>query len=227
MKKWTDYFDSLDGFAFRQWFEESERVWEPLSRIREGLDRLAEQSPPKAPDFPEGVTATGPVWVGEGTTFEPGVYIRGPVWIGANCRIRHNAYLREYSVIGDGSVVGNATEVKNSILIAECEVPHFNYVGDSILGRKGHLGAGVILSNFKQTGGTVTVIIDGEKIDTGLRKFGAVLGDNATVGCNAVLNPGSLIGPGSVVYPNCNWRGTLPARRIAKVRQSMDVVPMV
>ena len=226
MKNWNDYFETLDGFEFAKWFTRTERVWEPLGLIKPELDDWADARTPSRFSLPAGVHATGPVWIGEGTTFEPGVFIKGPVWIGRKCRIRHNAYLREYSVIGDNCVVGNSTEIKNSILLGHCEVPHFNYVGDSILGWKAHLGAGVILSNFKQTSGTVSVTVGDEKIDTGLRKLGAIIGDGATAGCNTVLNPGSLIGPGSVLYPNCNWRGVLGPRQIVKVRHTLEVVPM-
>lgn len=225
MKNWNDYFGTLEGFEFASWFEAHAHVWGALKEIKPRLDELAAREVGSAA-LPDGVIASGPVWVGENTSFEPGVYIKGPVWIGDNCRIRHGAYLREYSVIGSGSVVGNSTEVKNSILIGHCEVPHFNYVGDSILGWKAHLGAGVILSNFKQTSGSVTLNLNGEKIDTGLRKFGAVMGDGATAGCNAVLNPGSLIGARSVLYPNINWRGILPADHIAKLRQNQEIVEM-
>lgn len=226
MKYWTDYFASLDGFKFAELFEKTDHVWEPLSLIKVHLDEMVKTNAPISGSIPEGVQVSGPVWIGENTRIEPGVFIKGPSWIGSGCQIRHNAYIREYSIIGDNCLVGNSTEVKNSILIGGCEVPHFNYVGDSILGWKAHLGAGVILSNFKQTSGAVKIVVDEEKIDTGLRKFGAILGDGSTAGCNSVLNPGSLIGPGSVLYPNCNWRGFLPKNTILKVRQTQQSVEM-
>lgn len=226
MKHWNDYFHSLDNFYFADWFSDLPEVWGALNKIKPGLKTFFENDIKRGQSIPDYVMVDGPVWVGEGTTFEPGVYIKGPVWIGSNCKIRHGAYLREYSVIGDNSVVGNSTEIKHSILLGQCEVPHFNYVGDSILGWKAHLGAGSIISNFKQTSGTVSVVIDGQKIDTGLRKFGAIMGDHSTVGCNGVLNPGSLIGQGSVLYAQCNWRGVLPSRQIVKIRQSQEIVEM-
>lgn len=224
MKYWQDYFGELAGFRFADWFQSASAVWEPLGWIGTRLSELRISDPPVLGSLGEGVWITGPVWIGEGTQIEPGVFIKGPAWIGSNCQIRHNAYIRENSVIGDGCVIGNSTEVKNSILIGGCEVPHFNYVGDSILGWKAHLGAGVILSNYKQTSGTVSVVVNGEKVDTGLRKFGAILGDKATIGCNSVLNPGSLIGPGSIIYPNCSWRGVLPGGKIVKVRSPHEIV---
>jgi NDP-sugar pyrophosphorylase family protein len=156
------------------------------------------------------------VFIGEGTVIEPGAYIKGPAWIGANCQIRHGAYIRENVIVGGGSVVGNSTEIKNSVLFQGCQVPHFNYVGDSVLGAKVHLAAGVIVSNLKLNGDFITVRHGDEVVTTGLRKFGALIGDGAEVGCNAVLNPGSVIGRRSLIYPGVSWRGVLPANSIAK-----------
>jgi NDP-sugar pyrophosphorylase family protein len=150
--------------------------------------------------------------------------IKGPAIIGRNCQIRHNAYIREHVIVGDDCVVGNACELKGAVLFNGCQVPHFNYVGDSILGHKAHLGAGVILSNVKSLKGNVTIPADGQKLDTGLRKLGALVGDHAEIGCNAVLNPGSIIGRDAVVYPGVNWRGVLPARSIAKHASAIQVV---
>jgi NDP-sugar pyrophosphorylase family protein len=127
-------------------------------------------------------------------------------------------------IIGDDCVVGNACEIKNSLFFNGAVAPHFNYVGDSILGHKAHLGAGVKISNFKVVPGNISVELEGRKLDTGLRKFGAMLGDYTDVGCNAVLNPGSIIGRASVVYANVNWRGVLAAGMIAKNRATVEVV---
>jgi NDP-sugar pyrophosphorylase family protein len=164
------------------------------------------------------------VFVGEGTVIEDGVMIKGPAMIGRNCQIRHNAYIREQVIIGDNCIVGNSCEVKNSLLFNEAAAPHFNYIGDSVLGYKAHLGAGVKISNVKLAPGNVTVEIEGRPFDTGLRKFGALLGDHSEVGCNAVLNPGSIIGRGALIYPNANWRGFLPANLIAKNKAAVEVV---
>jgi len=149
--------------------------------------------------------------------------IVGPAIIGRNCRIRHNAYIREQVIIGDDCVVGNSCEVKHSVLFNGATVPHFNYVGDSILGYKAHLGAGAVISNLKLNGESVWVEMDGRCIDSGLRKFGALVGDHAQVGCNSVLNPGSIIGRKALVYPNTSWRGILPDNTIAKVRSTQEV----
>ena len=120
--------------------------------------------------------------------------------------------------------MGNSTEIKNSLLFNHAVAPHYNYIGDSILGHKAHLGAGVKISNFKMFPGNIEVEVDGVPFDTGLRKFGALLGDGAEVGCNAVLNPGSILGRGAVVYPNVFWRGILPANMIAKNKAEIEVV---
>jgi len=164
------------------------------------------------------------VFIGEGTVLEDGVMVKGPAIIGKNCQIRHNAYLRENVIIGDDCVVGNSTEIKNSLLFNHAVAPHFNYVGDSILGHKTHLGAGVKISNFKMFPGNIEVEMEGVPFDTGLRKFGALLGDGVEIGCNAVLNPGSIVGRGAVIYPNVFWRGILPANMIAKNKAGIDVV---
>lgn len=165
------------------------------------------------------------VQIGEGTILEPGVTILGPAIIGRNCVLRHNAYLRENCVIGDNCTVGNACEVKNSLFFNKASAPHFNYVGDCVLGYHAHLGAGAALSNLKLDGGNVWVEGDnGVPLDTGLRKFGSLLGDDTDIGCNAVLNPGSIIGRNSMVYPNLSWRGYLPANMIAKHKARPEVV---
>ena len=164
------------------------------------------------------------VFIGEDTVVEDGVMIKGPAIIGKNCQIRHGAYIRENVIIGDGCVIGNSSELKNALLFNGAQAPHYNYVGDSILGHKAHLGAGVICSNLKSLPGNVTVEMDGTPFDTGLRKFGALIGDGAEVGCNSVLNPGSILGRGAIIYPSVSWRGILPANMIAKNKAEIEVV---
>ena len=196
-------------------------AWDALKKIEPRLAQVPRQNPPKR--FP-GASIGDRVIIGEGTIVEPGALIKGPAIIGKNCQIRHNAYIRENVLIGDDCVVGNSSELKNALLFNGAQVPHFNYVGDSILGHKAHLGAGVKISNLKMTPGNIFVEVDGVPFDTGLRKFGALLGDGAEAGCNAVLNPGSILGRGAVVYPNVFWRGILPANMIAKNKAGVDVV---
>ncbi len=156
------------------------------------------------------------VYIGKDTVVEPGAYIKGPAWIGPNCQIRHGAYIRENVIVGAGSVIGNSSEIKNSFLCNGCQVPHFNYVGDSILGAKVHLAAGVIVSNLKLNGDFIILRLEHGILATGLRKFGALIGDEAEVGCNAVINPGSVIGRHSLIYAGVSWRGILPKNSIAK-----------
>lgn len=167
----------------------------------------------------------------------------GPAIIGSNCRIGPGAYIRENVIVGDNCVVGNSVELKHCLLFNGCQVPHYNYIGESVLGYKAHLGAGAICSNWKLIP-TAHVFVyaciicnyacttrtthrnDGStKLDTGLLKLGAVLGDRAEVGCNAVLNPGSVIGRDAVVYPTLTWRGVLAEQTIAKTKADVTLVP--
>jgi NDP-sugar pyrophosphorylase family protein len=223
MFKPSDLFD-LSQTEHGDLFAGCEYAWEALKRIQPYLSAHLQ---PGLHNRCEGVAYIGEqVFIGEGTVIEDGVMIKGPAIIGRNCEIRHNAYLREQVIVGDGCVVGNSCELKNSVLFNNAVVPHFNYIGDSILGHGAHLGAGVKISNVRLMPGNVTVEVEGQALDTGLRKFGALLGDNTDIGCNAVLNPGSIIGRGSVIYPNLNWRGILPAHMIAKNKAEQEVVVM-
>jgi NDP-sugar pyrophosphorylase family protein len=221
MFKPTDLFD-LAQTEHAALFDGVEHAWEALAKIKAYVEANAR---PSLHNKVEGVAFIGEqVFIGEGTVVEDGVMIKGPAIIGRNCQIRHNAYIRDHVIVGDNCVVGNSCELKNAVLFNGCQVPHFNYVGDSILGHKAHLGAGVILSNFRSLPGNVKVELDGKPFDTGLRKFGALIGDGAEVGCNSVLNPGSIIGRGAVIYPGVNWRGILPANMIAKNKAEIEVV---
>jgi NDP-sugar pyrophosphorylase family protein len=221
MFKPADLFD-LAQTEHAALFEGCEFAWDALKKI-EGY--LAAHLKPALHNKCEGRAFIGEqVFIGPGTEVEDGVMIKGPAIIGRNCQIRHNAYLRESVIVGDNCLVGNSCELKKAVLFNNAVAPHFNYVGDSILGHKVHLGAGVILSNFKSFPGNVTVEKDGVPFDTGLRKFGALLGDGAEVGCNAALNPGSIIGRGALIYPGVNWRGILAANMIAKNKAPVEVV---
>ncbi len=221
MFKPSDLFD-LKQTAHAALFGNVEFTWEALKKIKGYVEANGQ---PSYHNKCESDAFIGEkVFIGEGTVVEAGAMIKGPAIIGRNCQIRSNAYIREHVIIGDGCVVGNSSEIKNAILLNEAIAPHFNYVGDSILGYKTHLGAGVILSNFKSLPGNVTVEMEGVPFDTGLRKFGAMVGDGAEVGCNSVLNPGSIIGRGAVIYPGVNWRGILPANMIAKNKSPIEVI---
>ncbi len=221
MFKPADLFD-LKQTEHAAIFDGCEFAWDALKKIK---DYIAANLKPGLHNHCEGVAFIGKnVFIGEGTVVEDGAMIKGPAIIGKNCEIRHNAYIRDNVIIGDNCTIGNSTELKNALLFNNAVAPHFNYIGDSILGHKAHIGAGVILSNFKSLPGNIKIDKDGRPFDTGLRKFGALLGDFAEVGCNSVLNPGSIIGRNSVIYPASNWRGFLPANMIAKNKNELEVV---
>lgn len=222
MFKPADLFD-LSQCEHAALFEGCEHAWDALKRIR---PYLAQNVRPALHNKCLGrAWIADNVFIGEGTVIEDGVMIKGPAIIGRNCQLRHNAYLREDVIIGDGCVIGNSCEFKNALLFNDAQVPHFSYVGDSILGHKAHLGAGVKISNLKLTPGNISLEWEGQTIDSGLRKFGALIGDRAEVGCNAVLNPGTVLGRDALIYPNTNWRGILGAKHIAKNRASVEVAP--
>ncbi len=156
------------------------------------------------------------IWIAKSAKVFPTVYIHGPAIIGKNAEIRHCAFIRGNAIVGEGAVVGNSTELKNVILFNKVQVPHYNYVGDSILGYKSHMGAGSITSNVKSDKSPVTIQTGYGKVQTGLKKMGAVLGDEVEVGCNSVLNPGTVVGKKSNIYPLSMVRGYIPPCSIYK-----------
>ena len=156
------------------------------------------------------------VWIAKSANVYPSAYIKGPVIIGENAEVRHCAFIRGNAIVGKNAVVGNSTELKNVILFNNVQVPHYNYVGDSILGYKAHMGAGSITSNVKSDKKLVIVKDKEEKIKTGLKKFGAMIGDCVEVGCGSVLNPGSVIGKNTNIYPLSSVRGVVPENSIYK-----------
>lgn len=202
-------------------FDGVEQVWEVLDRIGNYLQfRLQPAIHGQLKGHP---FIDGPVFIGEGTVVEAGANIQGPAWIGKNCRIGHGAYIRGQVIAGDGCVMGNSCEFKNAVLFNEAKVPHYSYVGDSILGHRAHLGAGAILSNYRLDGGPIALRDGDVVIPTGRRKFGAVVGDGVEVGCQSVINPGSLLGRGSMVYPLTNWGGVLRAGARARMASAWGV----
>lgn len=156
------------------------------------------------------------VWIAKSAKIAPTASINGPCIIDENAEIRHAAFIRGNAIVGKNSVVGNSTELKNVILFNRVQVPHYNYVGDSILGFKAHMGAGSITSNVKSDSSLVIVRVNGEEIETGLKKFGAMIGDHVEVGCSAVLNPGTIVGRNSRIYPLSMVRGLIPPDSIYK-----------
>jgi NDP-sugar pyrophosphorylase family protein len=213
----SDFLD-LAHTEHRMLFESATNVWEALKQIPSYLQFRMK---PEVRAELVGKPFIGPaVFVGRGTVIEHGAMIKGPAWIGEECEIRNGCYIRENVIVGNKCVVGNSCELKNSIVFDGAQVPHFNYVGDSILGHCAHLGAGVILSNVKLDHREITVATKDGLVPTGLRKFGAIIGDRAEIGCNSVLNPGSIIGRDCVVYPGTQWRGVCPARSMVIARRS-------
>jgi UDP-N-acetylglucosamine diphosphorylase / glucose-1-phosphate thymidylyltransferase / UDP-N-acetylgalactosamine diphosphorylase / glucosamine-1-phosphate N-acetyltransferase / galactosamine-1-phosphate N-acetyltransferase len=216
-----DYLD-LTATQHALLFPDDEPVWTALTRIESYLEfRLKREI---RTELPPGVYLGENVFIDEGVIIEPGAVIKGPAWIGKHTVIRSCAYLRENVIVGEGCTLGNSSEFKNCVLFDDCEVPHFNYVGDSILGFGAHLGAGVVLSNVRLDRKDVTIQHSDGVISTGLRKFGAVIGDRAEIGCNSVLNPGTLIGRRSLIYPLTNFTGLLPPDSILKNRQNHQIV---
>jgi len=204
----SDFFD-LKGQNHEELFAGVKNAWEVLPKIGPYLKaHLRNGSQAKLIGSP---VIGENVFLGEGTIVEPGVYIRGPAWIGKNCEIRHGAYIRENVIAGDGCVLGNSCEFKNCALLSGAHVSHFSYVGDSVVGCDVNLGAGVILSNYRLDGQAIRVRVAGQLVETGLRKFGAMVGDRASIGCNAVVNPGSLVAKEARILPGTIWRGAAKA----------------
>ena len=192
-------------------FEEVEYPWEVLPKIGDFIMELGNSL-----SLDEYDKIGEDIWIAKTATIAPTAYIHGPAIIGKNAEIRHCAFIRGKAIVGEGAVVGNSTELKNVILFNKVQVPHYNYVGDSILGYKAHMGAGSITSNVKSDKKLVVVKNKEEKIKTGLKKFGAMLGDNVEIGCGSVLNPGTVIGKNTNVYPLSSVRGVVPSNSIYK-----------
>lgn len=186
----------LDQTIAAEVFKGCKYPWEVLSKIRDEILRIGNSL-----SEDEYIKYGEDVWIARSAKVATSASITGPAIIGKEAEIRHCAFIRGNAIVGEGAVVGNSTELKNVILFNKVQVPHYNYVGDSILGYKAHMGAGAITSNVKSDKTLVTVRAGEEKIETGLKKFGAILGDNVEVGCNSVLNPGTVIGRNSNIYP--------------------------
>lgn len=219
----ANFFD-LHNFAHKALFDRVRYPWELLPLIE---DYLAEQALGKIEvTIPPGVTLEHPetISIGEGTVVEAGAYIRGPCLIGKNCQIRQGAYIRGSFIAGDGCVVGHATEVKNSLFLNGAQAAHFAYLGDCILGNRVNLGAGTKCANLKLDHKEIEILFEGKKIKTGLRKLGAIIGDECQIGCNAVTNPGTLIFPLALWYPCVNHGGVVPRRALVRSGERSQVV---
>lgn len=201
----------LSHTAAAEYLEKYTYPWEALAGIGAFICKLGETLSPE-----EYEKRGEDVWIAKSATVFPSAYIHGPAIIGPETEVRQGAFIRGNALVGAHCVVGNSTELKNVILFDNVQVPHYNYVGDSILGYKSHMGAGSITSNVKSDKTLVTVRVGDERIETGRKKFGAMLGDCVEVGCNSVLNPGTVIGRHTNVYPLSMVRGFVPANHIYK-----------
>ncbi len=201
----------LNQTIAKEVFTGCEYPWEVLPKIKDFIINLGESL--NKEDYDK---IGENIWVAKNAKIAPTAYINGPAIIGKNAEIRHCAFIRGNAIVGENAVVGNSTELKNVILFNNVQVPHYNYVGDSILGYKSHMGAGSITSNVKSDKKLVVVKNGDKKIETGLKKFGAMIGDNVEVGCGSILNPGSVIGKNSNIYPLSSVRGFVKANSIYK-----------
>ncbi len=225
MSKFTpeDFFD-LTTFAHRDIFLDCPEVWDVLRKVQAYV--LQKLRPDVMGTVEKGAFVAPNVFLGSGTVVESFAYVRGPAIIGSNCHIRSGAYIRGDVLIGDNCIVGNSTELKNTIMLNGAAAPHYNYCGDSVLGNNVNLGAGTKLSNYKIATDKNVHLRDGAHvIDTGLEKFGAILGDNATTGCNSVLNPGTVLGRNVMVYACAAIRGYVPHDTIVKLKDVLNLVP--
>ena len=232
------FFD-LSAFAHAALFDDLAFVWQALPAIGAyaRAQLAAAYQPALLGTVADGAYLVNPelIYLGEGSIIEPGAYVAGPCIIGRHCEIRHGAYVRGDVILGDFAIVGHASEVKNSIFLNGAHAPHFAYVGDSILGNRVNLGAGTKLSNLALTShkdpvtykrNTIHVEVNGQMVDTGLAKMGAIMGDDAQTGCNSVLNPGCIIGPRTLIYANVSLRkGYYPADTIVKLEQGISMLP--
>ena len=192
-------------------FEGKTYPWEVLPEIGDFILKLGQTLSEEEYDHP-----SEDVWIAKSAKVAPTACINGPVIIGKEAEVRHCAFIRGKAIVGEGAVVGNSTELKNAVLFNKVQVPHYNYVGDSILGYKAHMGAGSITSNVKSDKKLVVVKTPEGNIETGIKKFGAMIGDDVEVGCGSVLNPGTVIGRQSNIYPLSSVRGVVPAHSIYK-----------
>lgn len=222
----SDFFDYPDYLPFGDVFQPELAPWDWVSLIRKALDMLDASQFHYAFEIPAGCSVEGKVYIHPSVKMPPFCSISGPVYIAEGCEIRPGAFIRGNVIAGKNCVLGNSCEFKNCLLLDSVQVPHFSYVGDSVLGNNSHLGAGVICSNLRLDQADVPVEqADGSRTSSGLRKLGALVGDSAEIGCNAVLNPGSILGRRSVVMPGMSFRGTLRENTIACRKDSFEMAP--
>ena len=202
---------NLEETIAKELLEKVTYPWEALAQIEDYIIKLGNTLDPEKYEK-KGEN----IWIAKNAKVMPTAYIQGPAIIGENAEIRHCAFIRGKAIIGNGAVVGNSTELQNVILFNKVQVPHYNYVGDSILGYKAHMGAGSITSNVKSDKKLIIIKNGENKIETGIKKIGAMLGDEVEVGCGSVLNPGTIVGKNTNIYPLSSVRGVIPPKSIYK-----------
>jgi bifunctional UDP-N-acetylglucosamine pyrophosphorylase/glucosamine-1-phosphate N-acetyltransferase len=223
-----DQFFDLDGNPERFFFSGCELPWQGLANLKANMGKLLQEKGPRLPsNLPSGVVIKGDVHIEDGAHLEENIFIQGPSYIAAGAEVRFGAYIRGDVYVGAGAVVGHDTEVKHSLLLPGAKAAHFAYVGDSILGREVNLGAGTKCANVRVDMGkqNLLVSIEGQRHDTGMRKFGAIMGNGVSIGCNSVTNPGTLIGRDCLIYSLASLSGYTPPRTIVKVRQEQQRIP--
>ena len=209
-------FCDLDKTIAKPLLEKTTYSWEALDGLKDFILELGKSLPQDEYD-----KIGNDIWIAKSATVAASASIAGPLIVCAEAEIRHCAFIRGVAIVGRGAVVGNSTELKGSLLFDGVQVPHYNYVGDSILGYKSHMGAGSITSNLKSDKTVVYLKINGDKLCTNRKKLGAILGDNVEIGCNSVLNPGSLIGKNTTIYPVSMVRGYVPENSIYKSKDNI------
>ena len=228
----TDFFD-LEEPQTRRLFDDCEFVWQALWHLPSHVSRLVGQGQTVLGEVSPGAYLGPQVYIAEGARIAPGAYVLGPAYIGRGAFVNHGAFVRENVLMMPGSILGHASEAKHSLLLPGACAPHFNYIGDSILGSRTNIGAGTKLSNLTlvsekdaETGQrpTIKLVVDGQTYDTQLAKLGAILGDRAQTGCNSVLNPGCLVGRNTLIYANASLRkGYYPPDTVIKLRQQLEM----
>ena len=221
MLKAEDFFVLSDSFPFKDSFSLNQTPWDWVSKIAEVLSNYPFE--PYNRSIPPGFSIKGSVYIHPSVQLPSYGSIEGPCYIGKGTQLRPGIYIRGNVIVGEDCVLGNSCEFKNSIIFKGAQIPHFSYVGDSIIGENAHLGAGVICSNLRLDQRSIKIFeLNNEQTDTGMRKLGAIIGDRVEVGCHVVLNPGSLLLPDSVIYPSVDFKGTLDSKSIAYYQRALN-----
>ena len=222
MLKANDFFTLSKDFHFKDSFSLNDAPWEWVAKIKDSLSNFTFEK--LAIEIPSNLSIKGQVYIDPTVKLPPYGSIEGPCYIGKNTELRPGIYIRGNVIVGESCVLGNSCEFKNTLILDNAQIPHFSYIGDSIIGNKAHLGAGVICSNLRLDQKDIkTFDLERKSYDTKMRKLGAIVGDGVEVGCNAVLNPGSLLLAHSMVYPNTTFSGTLNSGEIAHSEQKLKI----